>query len=69
MLKHIFNFASIKETLFDCGSMEFKLCCGRFLTVSTSMQAAVLFFRWGWEPQTRYTLRHNTASIMVGWLG
>jgi len=42
----------------------------RLATASTSTQVAVLPWSMSrrWTPQTRYTLRRNTASIMKGWL-
>jgi len=43
--------------------------CKRLATASTSTQVAVLPWRYmtrRWAPQSRYTLRRNTASVMKG---
>jgi len=45
------------------GRPNFTHCCKRFGTTPTSTQVAM---SRRWAPQTRYTLRSNTASIMIG---
>jgi len=50
------------------GAKSYIVICKQFATTSPAMQVAVLSMLWGWVPQTCYTVLHNMASIMKGWV-